>query len=134
MHTLRRLRSIGRFTAAWFLLWACLMAAAPIPALPEGGHAAVPAAAGGAGTDIDAQHQSPECDHADGEPHAGHQGHGSESAHCPVCLQAAAPPPPPVEPDLTGRRPADVPVAAHGMVLRVHAAMPPPARGPPVFS
>jgi hypothetical protein len=133
MHTLRRLRSIGRFMAAWFLLWACVMAAAPIPALRDGGHAA----AAGARLDLTAHalHQPPHCGDADVGPPAAHQGHEPGSAsHCPMCMQAAAPPPPHDASDLVEPRPAHIPESGYGVALRVRAAMPPPARGPPVFS
>lgn len=125
MNALRRsTRPYARLLAAWLLLWFMAMTAMPM-GVPHAGE--LPD--GDICVQSDAGHEAP-------APSADrHAGHGDASmAHCPLCLQAAAPPPLQLAQGLASQTPQAPADANRRSAPRVRTDAPPPARGPPVLS
>jgi hypothetical protein len=133
MYELRRHRRLGRFLAAWLLLWVVAMAWSPSPP-PAQAHAqahvhvhAADAGASAADEDAPCPHE-----HVAVDVHAGHAS-GSPS-HCPLCTFGAAPPPVLLA-NATGRKaPSEPPRVRLRPLSFGRIELAPPARGPPVLS
>ena len=135
MQTLRRSRTLARLLAAWVLLWFGAMLLSPFVDAAAAAQACA-AGAAHAGHEGHPGHRDAACNEkADDVLHAGHAGHGNGSlAHCPVCMQAAAPPPAAVAHATAGVQPAGPRAAPVRAQVRVRTDVPPPARAPPLFS
>lgn len=137
MHALRHSRGIGRFLAAWLLLWFVAMAASPLPLPHQAGHAKAghvdESRAACAGHHAHAGHAPQACAGAD-DLYADGNGDAANPSHCPVCLHVAAPPSPPLARMLPDAAPGATASASFDTQLRIRTAAPPPARGPPQLS
>lgn len=143
MMALRHTRRTGRYLAVWLLLWFAIMGLQPRLTVADPGVACAEspdaAATGHAGHPDHEEHGDREaaaCGHTQEHDHdGGHAGHASASVlHCALCLHVAAPPPLHIAIDLEGAAPSERVALPPTVHLRVRAAAPPPARGPPHIS
>lgn len=123
MHALRRSRHLGRYLAAWLLLWFVLMGA---------GTVAVPAAELGVCSAAAVPDGHADDAHPSNVDHMSHEGHEG-LLHCPLCLHAAAPGPA-FAALVNALAPPFHGALAEYQHTAVRRADLPPARGPPAIS